>query len=148
MNGEVRDIVGGLLLLAIGVFRRSASAELWLRHAAEHGPGLFSNDYFQFPDSVRFNHHIGGVEGQAQRAAKGPHSFPRHDRRQCDPVRIAAAPFGLIVALFGVVVMSSFADPQSHPLQTALLAAAAAVGGWLLFVVIMGLNFPVLNWPF
>lgn len=148
MNGEVRDIVGGLLLLAIGVFGALQALNFGFGTPRNMGPGFFP--MIISSSLILFGSIITLVGLKAKRS-----ELPKVHIRSLVTIvgsvilfGLLLRPFGLIVALFGVVVMSSFADPQSHPLQTALLAAAAAVGGWLLFVVIMGLNFPVLNWPF
>lgn len=56
--------------------------------------------------------------------------------------------FGLLPAVAVTVILSSFADPASRPLETIALIVAACVGTWLIFSVGLGLTTPLLRMPF
>lgn len=61
---------------------------------------------------------------------------------------VALKTVGSIPALFGTVIVSSLADPESRPLETLALAVGVSVGCWLLFSKALGMNMPPFLWPF
>lgn len=54
--------------------------------------------------------------------------------------------FGLIVAIFGLVVMAGYAREGAKLKESLILAAILAVGSYLAFVKLLNLQFPVLPW--
>lgn len=54
--------------------------------------------------------------------------------------------FGLIVAIFGLVIMAGYAREGAKLKESLILATILAVGSWLAFVKLLSLQFPVLPW--
>lgn len=54
--------------------------------------------------------------------------------------------FGLIVAIFGLVVMAGYAREGARLKESLILAAILAIGCYLAFVKLLNLQFPVLPW--
>jgi len=54
--------------------------------------------------------------------------------------------FGLIVAIFGLVVMAGYAREGAKLKESLVLAALLAAGSYLAFVKLLNLQFPVLPW--
>ena len=54
--------------------------------------------------------------------------------------------FGLIVAIFGLVIMAGYAREGARIKDSLILAACLAVGSYLAFVKLLNLQFPVLPW--
>lgn len=54
--------------------------------------------------------------------------------------------FGLIVAIFGLVIMSGYAREGAKLKESLILAAILAAGSYLAFVKLLNLQFPVLPW--
>jgi len=55
-------------------------------------------------------------------------------------------PFGLIVAIYGLVVMAGYAREGAKLKESLILATILAVGSYLAFVKMLNLQFPVLPW--
>ncbi|WP_374407021.1 tripartite tricarboxylate transporter TctB family protein [Hydrogenophaga sp.] len=53
--------------------------------------------------------------------------------------------FGLIVAIYALVIIASLAQPGFRPVATLVLATILAAGSYLAFVKLLSLQFPV--WP-
>ena len=54
--------------------------------------------------------------------------------------------FGLIVAIFGLVITASYAREGAKLRESLILAAILAAGSYLAFVKLLNLQFPVLPW--
>lgn len=54
--------------------------------------------------------------------------------------------FGLIVAIFGLVVMAGYAREGAKLKESLILATCLAIGSYLAFVKLLNLQFPVLPW--
>lgn len=54
--------------------------------------------------------------------------------------------FGLIVAIFGLVIMAGYARQGAKFRESVVLAAILATGSYLAFVKLLNLQFPVLPW--
>lgn len=54
--------------------------------------------------------------------------------------------FGLIVALYALVIISGFARPNNSIKESVILATILAVGSYGAFVYALNLQFPVLPW--
>ena len=59
---------------------------------------------------------------------------------------IGLPPFGLIVAIFGLVVVSGYARKGASLKESLILSVVLAVGSYLAFVKLLALQFPVLPW--
>lgn len=57
-------------------------------------------------------------------------------------------PFGLMPAVFALVVISSYAEQTVRPLTTLILAVSLCFTAWLIFVVALQLPLTLFNWPF
>lgn len=57
-------------------------------------------------------------------------------------------PFGLIPAILGVTIVSSLAERRIHRASLALLCVALCLVAPLVFVVGLGLQIPLIRWPF
>jgi len=53
--------------------------------------------------------------------------------------------FGLIVGIYGLVIVASFAGDSFKPKEVLILATILAIGSYLAFVKLLNLQFPV--WP-
>lgn len=54
--------------------------------------------------------------------------------------------FGLIVAIFGLVIMAGYAREGARLKESLILAALLSAGSYLAFVKLLSLQFPVLPW--
>ena len=54
--------------------------------------------------------------------------------------------FGLIVAVFGLVIMAGYAREGARIKDSLILAAGLSLGSYLAFVKLLNLQFPVLPW--
>ncbi|MGC4397084.1 tripartite tricarboxylate transporter TctB family protein [Hydrogenophaga sp. T2] len=54
--------------------------------------------------------------------------------------------FGLIVAIYALVIISGYARPNSSLKESVVLATILAVGSYAAFVYALNLQFPVLPW--
>lgn len=54
--------------------------------------------------------------------------------------------FGLIVAIYGLVIMAGYAREGCRLRESLLLATILAIGSYLAFVKLLSLQFPVLPW--
>lgn len=54
--------------------------------------------------------------------------------------------FGLIVAVFGLVIMAGYAREGARLKDSLILATCLALGSYLAFVKLLNLQFPVLPW--
>lgn len=54
--------------------------------------------------------------------------------------------FGLIVAIFGLVILAGYARQGASLKDSLILATALSIGSYLAFVKLLNLQFPVLPW--
>ena len=59
---------------------------------------------------------------------------------------IGLPPFGLIVAIYGLVLIAGYARPNHSLKESIVLATVLAVGSYGAFVYALNLQFPVLPW--
>lgn len=59
---------------------------------------------------------------------------------------VGLPPFGLIVAIFGLVIVSGYARMGASLKESLILSTILAIGSWLAFVKLLSLQFPVLPW--
>ena len=130
---EWRDFIGGVLLLAFGLYFVATALGMSVGTASRMGPGYFpllAGGILLVLAMV--------IIGQALVRA-GP--LPRPEWRPFFSVCAAIVVFaiamdylGLLPAIFAGVIAASIADPRSRPLQTLLLAAGLCAGAWLVFI--------------
>lgn len=142
-----KDILGGILLIAISLFAIGAMQSLPLGTMRQMGPGFF-------PMAVAG---ILGLFGVAQVSI----GILRRDER----MRIAVGPVllilggiavfalligrvGLIPSVCALVVTVSFADHASRPVPVVLLCVALSAIAVGLFRFALGLQIPLVAWAF
>lgn len=59
---------------------------------------------------------------------------------------IGLPPFGFIVAIYGLVILSGYAREGCRLRESVILATILAVGSYVAFVKLLNLQFPVLPW--
>lgn len=140
---DYRDIVVGILLAAAGVvFAGYALANYQLGTVRSMGPGMFP-----FALGVA-QVTLGGVIaiGGLLRVGERP------DLRIWTPLFVFGGiiafgllikPFGLIPAVFALVLISSFAQLTFKPLRLVLLAVSACALAWAIFHAALGLPMPL-----
>lgn len=149
-NSRSRDITAGAILLAAGLFFvLYALATLKLGSFAKMGPGMFP---------VLVGAALGLI-GAAQIIVALRPVAPRN----VEPVEwralavVATAMFvfagvigwfGLIPAIFAMVLIAQLASHRITLRASALLAAGLSVAAWVIFVKALGLPFRMFEWPF
>lgn len=145
---DYRDMVGGLLLIAVGLFLAvHALSNYQLGTIRRMGPGMFPTM-------------IGGllctfgvillVSGWFRRGV-----WP--ELRIWSPLFVLSGvatfalligPFGLVPAVVGVVAVSSLAELRVKPVPLAILASVLSLMAWVVFPLGLGLAVPPFAWPF
>jgi len=143
----VREIIGGLLVVAVGLCFAIGAFHFRMGTVMNMGPGFFplatgiittvlgivivivafkSSEVF---NDVEWRPMVGVLAGIAGFAAM-------------------IGKFGLIPAMLLGVALSAPGDRTSRWVPTAIVAVVAAVGAWLVFSVGLGLQMPGLKWPY
>lgn len=148
LSRDYRDIVGGLLLVAVGlIFSGYAAGHYDLGTLRRMGSGMF-------PTALGLVLAGFGL-AIAIPAAFRPGVMP--EIRVWTPIYVLAGvaafalmirPFGLIPAVLGVVVISSLAELKVKPLSLTILSAVLCLIAWLVFRVGLGLPVAMFRWPF
>lgn len=145
---DYRDILGGGLLLAAGIWAAWYSATHYeLGSFQRMGPGMFPML-------------LGIVLAVLGALMAGPAFFrpgPKLQIKLFVPALILLAvlsfalligPFGLVPAIIAVVVISAFAEDKFRPVPILLLCVVLCVIAWLIFRVGLGLSLAMFTWPF
>jgi hypothetical protein len=144
---DLRDIIGGLLLMGIGLYFLMGALDMRVGEARRMGPG-----YFPMVLGI-----VGMVLGAIIiiPALMRPGVLPSVNWRPMIAVMTAILVFalvmpraGLLPAVFATVVVASFADPRSRLWQTVLLAAGLVAATWVIFIYGLGLPMIVYRMPF
>lgn len=145
---DYKDIVGGFLLLAVGLWVVwYANASYDLGTFRRMGPGMFP---------LLLGVILAGFGGLIAVPAFF-RAGPRFQIRLWSPLFVLAGvaafalvvrPFGLIPAILAVTIISSLAELRVRPVSLALLCAGLCTLAWLVFRVGLGLPMPMLRWPF
>jgi hypothetical protein len=135
---DLRDIIGGLLLMGIGLFFLMGALGMRIGEARSMGPGYFPM--------------VLGIAGMILGAIiiipalMRPGVLPGVNWRPFFAVMMAILVFalvmpraGLLPAVLATVVVASFGDPRSRLWQTVLLAAGLAAATWVIFIHGLGL---------
>ncbi|WP_312468681.1 MULTISPECIES: tripartite tricarboxylate transporter TctB family protein [Brucella] len=148
LSRDYRDIVGGILLVALGLaFSWYAAANYELGTLRRMGPGMF-------PTSLGVVLAGFGLV-IAIPAFFRPGVMP--EIRVWTPIYVLLGvgafaltirPFGLIPAVLSVVVISSLAELRVKPLSLTILSTALCLIAWLVFRVGLGLPVAMFRWPF
>lgn len=148
LSRDYRDIVGGILLVALGLaFSSYAAANYDLGTLRRMGPGMF-------PTALGIVLAGFGLV-IAIPAFFRPGVIP--EIRVWTPIFVLTGvaafamtirPFGLIPAVLSVVVISSFAELRFKPVSLTILTTSLCLIAWLVFRVGLGLPVEMFRWPF
>jgi hypothetical protein len=149
-SSRSREITAGAILLVAGLFFvLYALATLGLGSFAKMGPGMFP---------VLIGAALGLIGGAQIVVALRPVTA-----REVEPVEwralavVATAMFafaavigwfGLIPAIFAMVLIAQLASHRITLRASVLLAAGLAIAAWVIFVKALGLPFRMFEWPF
>jgi hypothetical protein len=145
-GGNLRDLVGGLLVAAIGLCFLAGALEMRIGSAMEMGPGYFpmligglviALGLVIVAVSLARSGRVGEVDWRPMIAVLA----------SIAGFALALGQFGLIPAVVVGVGLAALGDRTSRPLPTLVLAVAAALGSWLAFSVGLGLQMPGLRVP-
>lgn len=143
---NVRDIVGGLLVGAVGLYFLVGALKMRLGSTLEMGPGYF-------PMMVGGLVLAFGIVIVVMALATSGRFEQLHWRPML-AVLASISGFALFVGQFGLipamaigVALAALGDRTSRPAQTVVLAVVAALGAWLIFRVGLGLSMPGLKLP-
>lgn len=142
-----RDLVGGLVLLAIGAFFAIEAARLGIGTTRRMGAGYFPL--------------LGGIFTMVAALLVIAMAFVRGGaiaRPAWRPVLTIFASIaafilvmpraGLIPAIVATVLVAACADRMSRPIPALLLAVGLSIGAWLIFIVGLGLPIRPYRMPF
>lgn len=144
---DYRDIVGGGLLIAGGLlFSWYAAQHYDLGTVRRMGPGMFPTGLGMilavFGASIAIPAFFrNGV------APKVRIWTPLFVLSGVAAFALLVRPFGLIPAILGVTIISSFAELKVRPLSLAILCIVLCTIAWLTFRVGLGLAIPMFRWP-
>ncbi|MEJ8574245.1 tripartite tricarboxylate transporter TctB family protein [Microbaculum marinum] len=144
---DYRDILGGLSLILIGLYAAIYSFVLLrIGSLSNMGPGFA-------PASMGIILVFLGL-GIMVPAFLRAGAWPSGDLRAFLAVSASVAtfaillrPFGLIPAIFGLTFVAYLSDDSMTLLGRLCVAAGLCLGATLIFVVALGVQIPILNWP-
>lgn len=141
-----RDLVGGLIVAAVGALFLAGSFNMRVGSVMSMGPG-----YFPLACSI-----IVILLGLwiALSGLSSTEAIGKPEWAPALSVLGAVAAFGLLLGPFGLIpavaagsLISSLGDRTSKPVEAVLLAVGTAVATWLVFRVGLGLQMPGLKIP-
>lgn len=147
---HVRDLAGGVLLIAVGLGFAAGSLQYGLGTSVRPGPGYF-------PLGLGVLLALVGAVLSVQ--AVRPDEIDAGDDGRIGPLAwrplvcvlgaallfaVLLPRLGLLVSLPVLVLVSALAVPQPNWKATGLLAALLTLGAWLLFSRALGLSLPIL----
>jgi hypothetical protein len=142
-----RDVIGGLVLIATGLAFYLAGRGLDMGTPRRMGPGFLPTASAMIVAGLGVVIVLGGLRRHVD--AEAPALRPTL------LILCGVAAFALIVprlglmpAVAGAVFVSAFADPRHTALTAGLLAAGAAVGAWVIFVLGLSLQVPAFSAAF
>ncbi|ASV83122.1 tripartite tricarboxylate transporter TctB family protein [Ochrobactrum quorumnocens] len=148
LSRDYRDIVGGILLVALGLaFSWYAAVTYELGTLRRMGPGMFPTAL----GIVLAGFGLVIVIPAFFRTGVMPEIrvwTPIYVLTGVAAFAIMIRPLGLIPAVLGVVVISSFAELRVKPLSLTILSTALCLIAWLVFRVGLGLPVALFRWPF
>ncbi|MFO1322127.1 MAG: tripartite tricarboxylate transporter TctB family protein [Burkholderiales bacterium] len=148
MTGVVRaprDVVAGVLFLAVGVAALAIGAEYRLGTLLSMGPGYFPRIIGVLLTALGIAVFVGGLRWQGDAL----------DAWRLRPLVLVLGAiglfawcldrYGLIVAISALIVVSCYADRDRKAGEVVLLLAILNLLAWLIFV--KGLGLPITVWP-
>jgi hypothetical protein len=144
---NVKDLVGGIALLAIAIFFSVYAAYLGIGTGRRMGPGYFPLLAGLFTGGASLFIIVPALFSRGE--------IPRMAWRPFLTLVASIAGFivvmpraGLLPAIVATVCVAALADPRSTVRGTLLLAAGVALGAWLVFIVGLGLPMRTYRIPF
>jgi len=141
VSPDVGTLVGGLIVLAFGLWFGIRAWGMTLGTATSMGPG-----YFPLLLSVICVLLGAGLALQGARGAAERIEVPWRPLVAISASVLAFAfgirYLGLMPAVVGAVLVSSFADPELRPTTALILGVALAIFTWLVFSVGLGISMP------
>jgi putative tricarboxylic transport membrane protein len=142
----MREVISGIALMAGGaVYAFSAFASLPLGTLRQAGPGMFPIGL----GGLLFLIGVGVFVPSLFRSE----NLPSFGLRPLIAVLAAVAAFALLIGPFGLfpailvsTVLSSLATPGFRPLSVLLLSIGLMVVAWVIFILILNLPMPLLQW--
>jgi hypothetical protein len=141
-----RDILAGLVIVAVGTAFLIAAQRLRVGTLMNMGPGYF-------PRIVAIAVIIAGVLVAVQ-GWRNAAPIARPHLRPLLAISSGIALFALVLGQFGLipatiagVLAASAGDSSSRPLPALVVALGAGISVWLVFRVGLGLQMPGLRWP-
>ncbi|MDP3548100.1 tripartite tricarboxylate transporter TctB family protein [Phreatobacter sp. HK31-P] len=142
---DLRDLIGGALLFALGVWFLVRSLQLQVGTSTAMGPGY----YPMLASGAMIGLSLIIVVSSLVR----PGDAPEVSWRPLLSVGASILTFaivmdflGLMPAIFATVAIASLADRRSRPVPTLLLAAGLCVGAYVLFIKLLGMPMQPLKW--
>ncbi|MYZ47591.1 tripartite tricarboxylate transporter TctB family protein [Propylenella binzhouense] len=138
-QSRTKDLIGGGILCAVGIFFVAGAIRLHLGTAQHMGPG-----YFPLVLGIILVVLSAVLLLQAGPAQISERIAPRPLLAVCAGIAAFALGLhwlGLIPAVFLTVVLASLGDRSARPASAALLGLALAVGAWAVFR--LGLHLPM-----
>jgi hypothetical protein len=150
MTRNYQDIVGGMLLIAIGAFAAyQSSTVLKLGTVMRMGSGMF-------PAALGVLLVVVGclICIPALLRPTPNTTAPAFDLRSVVAISVGVLafglmirPFGLVPSVFVLVIVAGLADGKLSPLRSALLAAVLALVSALIFRIGLSVPFAIIAWP-
>lgn len=142
---DLRDLIGGALLLSLGVWFMVRSLQMNVGTSTAMGPGY----YPMLASGVM----IGLALLIALSSIFRPGDAPDVSWRPLVSVSASIFSFavvmdflGLMPAIFSTVVIAALADRRSRVLPTLLLAAGLCVAAYILFITLLGMPMQPFKW--
>lgn len=147
-NFDIRDVIGGALLIAVGGFAAGyALASYELGTIRRIGPAMM-------PAALGVALAAIGLALLVQAMCRAGDRLPATAWRQIAAIvgSIAAfalviGPFGLLPAIGALVAVSALANRSARALPTAVLAVSLGVLSVAIFRGVLGIYMPLLAWP-
>lgn len=154
-----KDFVSGLMFTAVGIAFAVGATNFDIGNAARMGPGYFPlllGIVLAILGGIvtlqSFGRHKSGEgDGSIGSFAWRPLSYILLANLAFGVLlvglpSIGLPPFGLIVAIYALVIISGYARPNHNVKESIVLATVLAVGSYGAFVYALNLQFPVLPW--
>lgn len=145
---DYRDVAAGILMAAMGGFVASYAALYYnLGTFRSMGPGMFP----MLMGAVLVLLGVLLVVSALFRSGTMPEirlSAPFFILASVAAFALLIRSFGMLPAVASVAVIASLAELKVRPVSLLLLVAVLCLTTWLIFPVGLGLNIPMLHWPF
>ncbi len=135
---DLRDLLGGLLLLAVGVWFFVRALRLSIGSATAMGPGYYP--VLASGSLILLSLIIIGLS--FFRPATLPQAQWRPLVSICAAILTFALTmdyFGLMPAIFCTVLVAALADKRSRPLSAVILGLLLCVGAYIIFIKLLGM---------